>query len=290
MYHRTVMLSEVLDFLKVKPGDWYLDATIGDGGHALGILKVGGRVIGIDQDPEALARTIKRLEFEGFKKNIDFKLSLGNFRDFDRLIEEDILFSGGVLDLGVSTLQLKTAERGFSFALDGDLDMRMSPSLGVRAADLINILSKKELYELFKDYGEARLAYRIAEAVALARPITKTTELTKIIEKVAGIKKPDSIHPATQVFQALRIAVNDELGALAEVLPKLLIRLKSNSRLVIISFHSLEERIVKNSFKDLAQIGLGKILTKNPIEVSAMEVNINPRSRSAKLRCIEKYA
>jgi 16S rRNA (cytosine1402-N4)-methyltransferase len=289
-FHRTVMLSEVLDYLEIKKDEWYLDGTMGDGGHSLGILQAGGRVIGIDQDPEALDRAKARLERAGFNEGTDFRFFLGNFRNLDQLVPENVVLNGVVLDLGVSTLQLKSSERGFSFALTGKLDMRMDPSLGVTAADLVNVLNKGELYELFKNYGEERFARRIAEAVVGARPITQTTELAQIIEKNTPRGKPGDIHPATQVFQALRIAVNDELGSLKEALPKVLTRLNNKGRLVIITFHSLEDRIVKNTFKDFESRNLGAIITPKPIDVSPEEVRENIRSRSAKIRVFEKNA
>lgn len=281
-YHRTIMLKEVLDLLKVQKDHWYLDGTFGDGGHSLGILKQGGKVIAVDQDPEAIKRATQRLSEEGFKEDVDFKTIKSNFREYS-----DQNIDGAILDLGVSTLQLKTPERGFSFALEGNLDMRMDPNLGVTAADLINALNKGELYELFKNYGEEKFAYRISEEIIKNRPFNTTKQLADLIEKVVPRKFGD-IHPATQVFQALRIAVNDELEALKESLPKILEKLNSNSVLVIITFHSLEDRIVKFCFKEFEEKGYGEILTEKPIDVSDDEVRLNPRARSAKIRAFKK--
>ncbi len=289
-YHKSVLRDEVLQILRVSiQGNWFLDATLGDGGYALEILKRGGKIFGVDVDPQALERAKGRLQGAGYSEQ-DFKLIQGNFRDIDNLLQTDaeIKFAGAILDLGVSSLQLEIPERGFSFAKAGLLDMRMDPSLEVRALDLINGLNKGELYELFDKYGEEKFAKSIADFVVFARSIKRietTKELADLVVKVYQKKGyREKIHPATRVFQALRIAVNDELNVLEEGLPKILGKIKKDGFILVISFHSLEDRIVKNTFRKWQKLGLGEILTKKPITSDKAEVEQNPRSRSAKLR------
>lgn len=291
-YHRPVLLREVIEALDVQDGGWYLDCTLGDGGHSLEILKLGGNVVGIDVDPEAIERAKGRLGRLG-----DIKLIQGNFRDVKNLIEmqadtERLKFAGAksdlagaIFDLGVSSMQLEAPERGFSFAKVGPLDMRMDPNLAVRALDLINVLSRKEVYELFKSLGEEKYSWALADALVRARQIEKITttrQLVEIVERVVG--RVDKIHPATRVFQALRIAVNDELSALQDGLNQVIDLIESKGHVVVVSFHSLEDRIVKNTFKMWKSNGLGEALTKKPIVPSSKEVRDNPRSRSAKMR------
>lgn len=290
-YHRSVLLREAIEALMATclPAGrdaWYLDCTLGDGGHSIEIIRRGGKVVGLDVDPQALERVQKRFRDEGISED-RFKLILGNFRDIKNLIKTGTKFAGVLFDLGVSSLQLETPERGFSFAKTGPLDMRMDPSLQVRAKDLLQVLSRKELYELFKNLGEEKYSRTLADALVGAREIVITTELARLVENVAGGRNK-RIHPATLVFQALRIAVNDELGALSEVLPQALEAINKNGRIVVISFHSLEDRIVKNLFKVWKYEGVGRVLTKKPIIPSKAEVNVNPRSRSAKMRVFQK--
>jgi 16S rRNA (cytosine1402-N4)-methyltransferase len=282
-YHDPVLLREVIKALNVKKGSWYIDATLGDGGHSLEILKLGGKVLGIDADPVALERAGKRFKDEGISED-QFRLVHGNFRDIKNLIQTETEFEGVLFDLGVSSLQLMDPERGFSFLRNGPLDMRMNPSLPRSALDLVNNLKKEELNELFTKLGEDRLSKRFAEAVVRARsvgPIKTTGQLAWLLEKEAGGKK-GRIHPATQAFQALRIAVNDELNAISEALEEAREIIKGN--ILVISFHSLEDRIAKFKFADWQDLGFGKVLTKQPIVPSMDEVERNPRSRSAKLR------
>lgn len=288
-YHKSVLTKEALDFLNIEKNHWYLDCTLGDGGHSLEILKRGGRVVGIDVDPQALERAKKRLQGEGYSEQ-DFKLIQGNFRDLKNLIAQtelaDQKFVGAIFDLGVSSLQLETPQRGFSFAKEGPLDMRMNPALEVKALDLISILSRKELYELLKNLGEEKYSRRLADALVLARkvsPFQTTKQLADFVQRVVGGRK-DKIHPATKVFQALRIAVNDELGALEEGLSQLKEKIEKNGHIVVISFHSLEDRITKISFRQWQDLGLGQALTKKPIVPKEEEIRENSRSRSAKLR------
>jgi len=292
-YHRSVLLGEAIDALEVKRDEWYLDCTLGDGGHSLEIIKRDGKVVGIDTDPEALARAQKRFSEEGIKED-RFKLVLGNFRDLKNLLpasqrgeQTETKFAGVLFDLGVSSLQLETPERGFSFGKEGPLDMRMDPSLQVQAKDLLQVLSRKELYELFKNLGEEKYSWALANALVSAREIKTTVELARMVERVVGGKR-GKVHPATRVFQALRIAVNSELDSLSEALPQALEVLNKNGRIVVISFHSLEDRIVKNLFKRWKSEGMGEVITKKPVMPSKMEVDENPRSRSAKMRIFQK--
>ncbi|TSC64758.1 MAG: Ribosomal RNA small subunit methyltransferase H [Microgenomates group bacterium Gr01-1014_93] len=291
-YHNPVLLREIIEALEIKPGYWYLDATLGDGGHSLGILEKEGNVIGLDVDPEALDRVRRRFNGLGIEEN-RFQLIQGNFRDLNYLLQAEGFgqkFKGIIFDLGVSSLQLETPQRGFSFSKFGPLDMRMDPNLEVSALDLIKGLNKGELYELFTKLGEEKFAKAIASALVSSREINSTKELADLVEEIYknhGVKNL-KIHPATKIFQALRIAVNDELNAIKEVLPQAMEVLEINGKIIIISFHSLEDRIVKLEYKGFESRKLGKILTKKPISPSPGEIENNPRSRSAKLRIFQK--
>ena len=304
-YHKSVLLNEVMDALNIRDA-WYLDATLGDGGHSIEVIKRGGKVLGIDQDPQALERVQKRFEQEGIESS-KFKLIQGNFRDLKNLIqsakwrdeqtESEIKFAGIIFDLGVSSMQLENPERGFSFRKDGPLDMRMDQTFGLTALDLINAGGRKDLYELFKKFGEEKSAWTLADAIVSAReikPFSTTLDLANLIAK--RVRKKGRIpaghaeqgfagrHPATQVFQALRIAVNDELGSLEEGLDQVIDLIEKNGCICVISFHSLEDRICKTTFRQWEDQGLGKVLDKKPLEPKEAEVLVNPRSRSAKLR------
>lgn len=301
-YHSPVLLGEVIELLNVEKNEWYLDATLGDGGYSLEIIKNGGRIVGLDVDPQALERARKRLQGAGYSGG-DFILIQGNFRDLKNLITAQMdpsrmlganqKFAGAIFDLGVSSLQLESPQRGFSFSKEGPLDMRMDPKLGVRAFDLINILTRKELYELFSKLGEEKFAWAVAKAVVSARGITRekglktTKDLAELVEKTVG-RKDRHIHPATRVFQALRIVVNDELNALKGGLDQVKDLIKNNGTILVISFHSLEDRIVKTTFKKWQSEGLGQILTKKPITPGEAEIRENPRSRSAKMRVFRR--
>lgn len=289
-YHQSVLLKEALEALNIRDA-WYLDCTLGDGGHTKEIIKRGGKVVGIDVDPEALKRVRNRFKDEGIDKS-KYRLIQGNFRDVKNLINEQTdtehqKFAGAIFDLGVSSVQLETPERGFSFGKVGPLDMRMDPELGVTALDLLKVLSRKELYELFKKLGEEKHSWRLANALVRAGKIKTTIDLADVVSRAVGGRQGKT-HPATRVFQALRIAVNDELRALQEGLENVLGLMKRDGRIVVISFHSLEDRIVKNTFKKWQLEGTGAVLTEKPIEPSESEVRSNPRSRSAKLRIFKK--
>lgn len=282
-YHESVLLKEAAEGLKVEKNKRYIDATLGGGGHASEILKLGGIVLGLDVDSDALAYVNKNLKF----KISNFKLTLarGNFRDIDKIARLNNFdrVAGIIFDLGVSGHQIDEPKRGFSFQTVGPLDMRMDQELGVRALDLIKILSKKELSEIFTKYGEETRAWEIADAIVKARgikTIETTGDLAKIVFRIAGQSK--------RVFQALRIVVNDELNSIEEALPKALDLLEANGRMCVISFHSLEDRIVKRQFLEFEKKGLGKVITEKPIVPTFEEIQKNKRAGSAKLRIFEK--
>ncbi len=286
VYHTSVLLQEAVDSLVVAPGKRFIDATLGGAGHTKAILEKGGIVLGIDQDEDSLKFVSEQI------KNPNLVVALGNFKDIDIIAKENTFehVDGILFDLGVSSHQFDEGARGFSFQKEASLDMRMGTSLSVKAADLVNGLTKGELMELFTKLGEEPFAKRIAEEIVKARenkPIETTTELAQIAIKgyPRGFHK---IHPATKIFQALRIAVNDELNSLKTALPKAVALLKKNGRLSVISFHSLEDRIVKEFLNECEEKGLGKVVTKKPIVPTEEEINANPRSRSAKLRVFEK--
>lgn len=295
-YHEPVLLREIIEALEVKKGKWYLDLTLGDGGHSLEILRLGGNVLGLDVDPEALERVRGRLgELERLGGLGEYRLIQGNFRDIKNLLpaslgeQTETKFAGVLFDLGVSSLQLENPERGFSFLKEGPLDMRMDPNLQIRALDLIHAGGRKELYELFNRLGEEKLARALGNALVRARalkPIKTTKELAELVENVVGRSK-GGIHPATRAFQALRIAVNDELNALEEGLVLVKDLIQNHGRILVISFHSLEDRIVKFTFRKWEEEGMGKVITKKPILPNNDEVRENPRSRSGKLRVFE---
>ena len=305
-FHTPVLLKEVIENLRVEKGKKYIDATIGGGGHTVEILKNGGVVLGIDVDQDAIEYIKKILREKDIKilsekkdeaLNIlvsqypNITLVRGNFRDIDKIAHLNNFdnVSGIIFDLGVSSYQLGTANRGFSFQKVGPLDMRMDQDLGVSAADIINVLKKGELYELFTKLGEESRARQLSSSIVRARrikPIETTKGLANIIGSISkGFSK---IHPATKVFQALRIAVNDELNSIREALPKAVDLLSRNGRLLVISFHSLEDRIVKNLFLEFASRGIGEVITKKPITPSFLEIEKNRRARSAKLRILRK--
>lgn len=299
-YHIPVMLKEVLSYLDIKPGHWYIDCNLGGGGHTKGILDKGGNVLGIDLDPEAIYEVAKNYglkvdEKEGhlFVESKNLVLIQDNFSHLATLTHLTHLtnFSGILFDLGVSTHQLDTPERGFSFNTDAPLDMRMDPKLQVTAADLINGLYEKELAELFWNLGEENFSRPIAKRIVEARlkkKIETTNELAQVILSVRHRTSSDRTHPATRVFQALRIAVNDELNSLKIALPQALKILAPGGKIAVISFHSLEDRIVKDFFRDEQGKGTVKFITKKPVSPTEEEVEENPRSRSGKLRVAEK--
>jgi len=278
-WHEPVLVAEVVRFLAPAPGVRIVDATVGTGGHAEALLARGARVIGIDRDPVALDRARERLRPYADR----LQLLHGNFRDLATLVSPVPRVDGVLFDLGASSLQFDSPERGFSFLAAGPLDMRMDPTAPVTAADLVNRLPEAELARILWEYGEERYARRIARAIAEQRPLHTTTELARV---VARLYPPGHhrIHPATRTFQALRIAVNDELGALETGLAGAVRLLPPGGALCVISFHSLEDRIVKHFLRREALAGRVEVLTKKPLRPEEDEVGRNPRARSAKLR------
>ncbi len=279
--HIPVMLKEVLTYLQPKAGEIYVDATFGNGGYTQAILDAAPcKVIALDRDPNVMVRANE------FKNLYDsrFEFRAGKFGDFAKLVPERI--GGAVFDIGVSSMQLDNAERGFSFAKEAELDMRMSCE-GESAKDIVNFYGEKELADILYQYGEERKSRQIAARIAEYRrrkKIETTTELAEIVYTVIH-KHAGEIDPATRTFQALRIAVNDELGELERGLRGATNRLISGGRLVVVDFHSLEDRIVKNAFRETDQV---KVVTRKPIVAADEEVERNPRARSAKLRIAEK--
>lgn len=294
-FHTPVLLQEAVSLLHVTEGKKYIDATVGGGGHGVEIVRRGGWVLGIDCDSDAIAYTTRRWKVESRKWNIPEERLIvvqGNFSDIDQIAHSHRFdkVAGILFDLGVSSYQLEQPHRGFSFYNDAPLDGRMDQTLVVGAKDLVNALNEQELYELISTLGEERLARPISRSIIRARrvkPIETTGELARIVQGVyqEGGRKT---HPATRVFQAFRIAVNDELNNLTIALPKAVDVLEQEGRLVVISFHSLEDRIVKRQFAQLQRQGVGVMVTKKPIIPSHTEVAANRRSRSAKLRAFEK--
>lgn len=301
-YHVAVLLREVVEFLAPAPGKLMVDGTLGGGGHSEAFLDAGAAVIGLDQDPEALGFAGNRLARFGNK----FQAVHANFSELDDVLDrlgvEQI--DGGLLDLGVSSWQLDTAERGFSFMKEGPLDMRMNPAISVSAADIVNNASDEQLTRIFFNFGEESAARRIVARLVRDRarkPFRTTLELAEAVESV--VPRRGRAHPATKVFQALRIAVNRELEALSLGLEQFARRLRSGGRLGVITFHSLEDRIVKTFFRARAAEFLNrpewpaprpnpdfmfKLVKTKPVVAGSEEQLKNPRSRSAKLRVVEK--
>ncbi len=280
-FHVPVLGQEVFESLAVRPGGHYLDATVGGGGHSRLILKAAPdvQITAIDQDEDALASAQKILA--AFGERVKFIRS--NFAAYKFPLKT---FDGIIADLGVSSYHLDTPERGFSFRREASLDMRMDRRQSLTAADVINDWDEAELANIFFKYGEERLSRRIARRIVEKRPFHTTTELAEAIAYSVPPKyRYGRIHPATRVFQALRIVVNDELKALETFLSKAPNALVPNGRIAIISFHSLEDRMVKHSFRDSSVL---RVLTKKPIESQEEEIVKNPRARSAKLRIAER--
>lgn len=290
MTHIPVLLNEVLKYLNPQSDQNFVDATVGDGGHAKAILEKtapNGKLIAIDRDDESIMRAKSNLkEFEN--RAIFINDSFGNIL---KIVEESGINNiGGLLfDFGMSTNQLENSRRGFSFQKDEILDMRFDIKNSLTAEDVVNNYSEIHLAEIFKKYGEEPKAKIIAKSVVAARKIERiktTKELVEVIEKVS--KRHGKLHPATLVFQALRIEVNQELAEIGTALADTIKILNKGGKVAFISFHSLEDRLIKNWSRDLNKKNIVKILNKKPIIASDKEVNINPKSRSAKLRIIEK--
>ncbi len=304
--HEPVLLAEVIAGLQLHPGAWIVDGTLGGGGHTQMILQqIGpnGRVLGLDADPAAIRRVQARL---GQEIEAGRLLTVhANFGELAQVATAQAFYpvDGILLDLGLSSFQLATAERGFAFSQDGPLDMRFDPTQGISAAELVNSWDEGELADLLYRYGDEARSRRIARHLVAQRPFTTTTQLAQAVEIAVGGRRGNRIHPATQSFQALRIAVNGELEQLERVLPQALSLLKPGGRLAVISFHSLEDRLVKQWLQQEAQRYMPdpaslygghdrtptvQILSKKPLVATEAEQKRNPRSRSAKLRVAEK--
>ena len=302
--HIPVLYHEVLQLLRPQPDGRYLDATLGAGGHAAGILQVSaptGRVLAFDRDPEAITFARQQLALYGDRVTYinDSYAEMGRLAPANGFEALD----GILLDLGLSSRQLQSAERGFSFMKDGPLDMRFDPTQGETAADLINNLSEAELADIFWQYGEERRSRRLARAIVNNRPFTNTRQLADLV--AAQVKGRERIHPATRIFQALRIATNHELEAVETGIPAAIGLLKPGGRIAVISFHSLEDRFVKQLFRRLSQSctcppqqpictcggkATLRLVTRKAVKASETEIQQNPRSRSARLRVAEKIS
>jgi 16S rRNA (cytosine1402-N4)-methyltransferase len=291
--HVPVLLKQAIDFLNLRAGATVADCTLGMAGHSSQIAQMigpTGHLIGFDRDPEALDLAkvrLARVANELGSQAPQITLIGEAFSSISRHVEPASL-DGILADFGVSSLQLDEARRGFSFMADGNLDMRMDTRSGTTAEQVVNEASERELANLIYEYGDERRSRRIARAIVRGRPIATTGQLARIVAAAAPAMKQDRIHPATRTFQALRIFVNrelDEIRALLEAAPTLL---KPSGRLVVISFHSLEDRIAKDSLRDGARQKIWEVLTKKPVTPDEEEMENNPRSRSAKLRAAER--
>ncbi|HNW94964.1 MAG TPA: 16S rRNA (cytosine(1402)-N(4))-methyltransferase RsmH [Anaerolineaceae bacterium] len=302
-HHRPVLYQEILNLLAPHSPGRYLDCTAGAGGHSSGILEASapaGKLLAIDLDPRAVALTKARLEPYG-ERAIVRQGSYLHSRDYLQELGWEAV-DGILLDLGVSSMQLDEADRGFSFRQEGPLDMRFDPGSGPSAADLVNRLEEKELADILWKYGEERYSRRIARAIVRARPLRTTTELAALVRSALG-RTNEAQDPATRTFQALRIAVNDELAVIAEAIPQLIALLHPNARIAVIAFHSLEDRIIKQTFQRESRDCICPpeqpvctcghrasitIVTHHPVEAGEQEKKENPRARSAKLRVAQK--
>jgi 16S rRNA (cytosine1402-N4)-methyltransferase len=289
--HVPVLFQEVMEFIRVRPNGTYVDCTLGLAGHAEGIVRQlgsAGHLIGFDRDPEALELARMRLSrvCEELGSQAPQVTLIGEA--FSTIAEhvKPASVDGLLADFGASSLHFDEARRGFSFQADGPLDMRMDTRSGPTAEQVVNEMGERELANLIYEYGEERRSRTVARAIVRGRPVTSTAQLARIV--ASAVPPMKHIHPATRTFQALRIFVNQELQeirALLEAAPSLL---KPSARLVVISFHSLEDRIVKDSFREGAQKGIWNVLTRKPVTAKEEEINRNPRSRSAKLRAAER--
>lgn len=290
--HFPVMKEEVIQLLNPKPGENFVDCTLGEGGHSMAMLernKPHGKVLGIDSDPEILEKLKLKVKDADFKERL--VLVCENFANLGTIIRKyDFKPVSGVLfDLGLSSWHLEESGRGFSFLRNEPLDMRYNPSNALTAEAIVNFWSLKEIEKILRLYGQERFSRRIAEEIVKSRPLKTTVDLVMAVERATpSWYHRGRIHFATKTFQALRIAVNSELENLEKALPQALDIMESGGRLVVIAFHSLEDRIVKNFMRNKAKEGSLKILTKKPVRPSREEVAENPRSRSARLRAAVK--
>jgi len=293
--HVPVMLQEVLEYLKLAPGQTIVDATLGTGGHSLEILKritPGGRLVGIDRDENSL--NICRQRLASYKDNVEFVHA--NFADLDQVLGKLGIekVDGIVFDLGISTYQLRDPQRGFSFQEEGPLDMRLDKNSYICAYDLVNNLNENEISQMLWNFGEERWHNRIAHLLVQERrnePIATTKQLANLVMRAIPHRYRRSfyrIHPATRTFQAVRIAVNRELEILESTIKKAVDILRKPARICVISFHSLEDRVIKHTFRALKADGLIDIITAKPLTPGAAEIETNPSSRSSKFRVAER--
>jgi 16S rRNA (cytosine1402-N4)-methyltransferase len=288
--HTPVLAEAIMEWLRVKPDGIYVDATVGTGGHALGILQrlKTGRLVGLDRDPQALG--IARERLKEFERQVT--LVHTDFSKIDEVVNDLKLpkLDGVVADLGVSSLELDTPERGFSFRWGAPLDMRMNPDYPFMAEEIVNHWPETKLADVLYKFGEEHESRRIARAILRARPIRDTEHLATVVAGARKARGRQRLHPATKTFLALRIAVNRELEELGQFLSRTPATLSPGARWAILSYHSLEDRMVKRGFQELARTGEFTILTKKVVQASEDEIRCNPRARSAKLRVIEKRA
>jgi len=285
--HIPVLLDEVIQFLDPKPGGRFIDATLGAGGHTHAILERSapdGKVLAIDQDESALSNA--KATLESFGSRIVFEHS--SFRAVRAIAEANGFAScdGVLADIGISSMMVDDPSRGFSFMREGPLDMRMDRNQAMTASDVVNTYAEKAIADIIYKFGEERRSRPIARSIVRSRPLHTTTDLVRAIERVSGGKRYGQIHPATRTFQGLRIYVNDELTSLEEFIDSSMAVLRPGGRLVVIAFHSLEDRIVKQKFR--AATATGRVLTKKVVTAGNEEVQRNPRARSAKLRAWER--
>ena len=292
--HVPVLLREALEYLAIQPEGTYVDCTVGAGGHSAEIARrlTTGRLLALDRDPQAVELAGQRLaEFGDAELGNKVKLVHAHFEDLvETTRQQGAAPAAGLLaDLGLSQMQLDDPRRGFSFATEGPLDMRMDPSQPRTAAEVVNRTSERELADLIYKFGEERRSRKIARAIVRARPLRSTKQLANVVQAASGPSRRRGFHPATRTFQALRIFVNNELGQLEAMLASLSSSgvLRPSARIVIISFHSLEDRIVKQSYRQWQAEGFARILTRHVVVPSPPEIQANPRARSAKLRAAE---
>jgi len=301
--HLPVLYHEIIHVIRPQRDQKYVDGTLGAGGHAWGILRESspdGLLLGLDVDPQALALATERLSEFGERARLIQASHTTLRQQLDQVGWS--LVEGIVLDLGASSMQFDTPDRGFSFLQDGPLDMRFDPNNPLTAADLVNTWDERSLADILFKYGEERRSRQVARAICLARPFNSTRALAQLVEKVVGRSPGSKVHPATRSFQALRIAVNQELTAIEKTIPQAVDALTPGGRLAVITFHSLEDRIVKNLFRSFSQDlrdevhpmapvlrpAVTRLVQRKPILPTVEEIEQNPRARSAKLRVIEK--
>jgi len=291
--HVPVLLQDAIQYLNVRRGGTYVDATLGLAGHSSAIARLlgpDGTLIAFDRDPEAMEMARSRLE--ALRTELGSEMPKVILHNIEFSKAEDLIvprsLDGLLADFGVSSLQLDEAHRGFSFQAEGPLDMRMNPREGLTAAQVVNQFGERELADLIYEFGEERRSRRIARAIVRARPVSTTAQLAQIVSAAAPAMKSERIHPATRTFQALRIYVNQELGQIEALLKSAPGLLRSGGRLVVISFHSLEDRLAKDALREGARQGVYAVLTRKPLTASEEEMDRNPRARSAKLRAAER--